>query len=241
MTSNVGSEYLHAMSSLGFSATKEAARGPDEDAYRGKVMGALRENFRPEFLNRIDEIVLFHQLTEKFSYDKLRAVIHFLLHSLGSDLKSKGPSMPRVELKRLMDETRSLQGILGVFRFFQSRTALMHRLFTSFDLAFPTRLDFEALAKVFIKLLTERYVNPEKIIQSAKFLGIEEEIAAQIIVYTQMRDAIRQVAPKYFRDQRHREEQIKAYIDTLETLEDKLEEEQQEEEEKKKREKKKKK
>jgi type III secretion protein W len=216
--------------------------GAQARAFSEAGLGApttLRDLYREITGSPREPLVLFNQLTEKFRYDKLRAVIHFLLHSLGSDLKSKGPSMPRIELKRLIDETRSLQGILGVFRFFLSRMALMHKLFSSFDLAFPGRLDFEVLSKVFIKLLAERYVNPEKILQTAKFLGIEEEVAAQIIVYTQMKDAIRQVAPKYFRDPRHREELIKSYIDTLETLEDKMEEEG--EEEKKKREKKKKK
>lgn len=64
MTSNVGSEYLRAMSSLGFSAGREN-RGPDEEAYKGKVLSALRENFRPEFLNRIDEIIIFNPLTKE--------------------------------------------------------------------------------------------------------------------------------------------------------------------------------
>ena len=144
-------------------------------------------------------------------------------------MKSKGPSIPREELKRLLDETRSLQGILGVFRFFQSRMKLMHKLFSSYGLILPPRLDFEALARLFVKILAERYVNSEKIMQTARYLGIEEEVAAQIIVYTQMRDAIRQVAPKYFRDMRHRDEQLKAYIDTLEKLEDQLEEEEEKE------------
>ncbi len=65
MTSNVGSEHLRAMSSLGFSVGKEGVRGPDEEAYKGKVLGALRESFRPEFLNRIDEIIIFNPLTKE--------------------------------------------------------------------------------------------------------------------------------------------------------------------------------
>jgi ATP-dependent Clp protease ATP-binding subunit ClpB len=65
MTSNVGSEYLRAMSSLGFSLGSDAgAAEAEEEAYRGKVMGALRESFRPEFLNRIDEVIIFNPLTK---------------------------------------------------------------------------------------------------------------------------------------------------------------------------------
>src|SRR3712207_5846608 len=51
MTSNLGAEYLVAQ--------KE---GEDTDAVRDEVMGVVRSHFRPEFLNRVDEIILFHRL-----------------------------------------------------------------------------------------------------------------------------------------------------------------------------------
>ncbi|WP_112662381.1 ATP-dependent chaperone ClpB [Microvirga flavescens] len=51
MTSNLGAEYLVAQ--------KE---GEDTDAVRGEVMAVVRSHFRPEFLNRVDEIILFHRL-----------------------------------------------------------------------------------------------------------------------------------------------------------------------------------
>ncbi len=53
MTSNVGTEYLTGTSAADDARTREA------------VLGALRQRFRPEFLNRIDEIVLFHPLTRE--------------------------------------------------------------------------------------------------------------------------------------------------------------------------------
>ena len=59
MTSNVGSEYLKAMSRIGFSMPGAT---PEEGDYRERVMEALRHSFRPEFLNRIDEIVIFNPL-----------------------------------------------------------------------------------------------------------------------------------------------------------------------------------
>ena len=52
LTSNLGSEYLAAQ-----------PEGEDSSAVRGQVMGAVRAHFRPEFLNRLDEIILFHRLT----------------------------------------------------------------------------------------------------------------------------------------------------------------------------------
>ena len=52
MTSNLGSEYLAAQ-----------PEGEDSDAVRPQVMEAVRGKFRPEFLNRLDELILFHRLT----------------------------------------------------------------------------------------------------------------------------------------------------------------------------------
>jgi ATP-dependent Clp protease ATP-binding subunit ClpB len=51
MTSNLGSEYL-----------VNQAEGDDTDGVREEVLGVVRHHFRPEFLNRIDEIILFHRL-----------------------------------------------------------------------------------------------------------------------------------------------------------------------------------
>lgn len=172
-----------------------------------------------------EPLKLFEELTQKFAYDKLKTAINFLLHALGADLKSKGPSIARGELKRLLDETRSLQGILGIFRFFQSRMRLIQREFASYDLAYPTKLNFESLSKIFVKLLLERFVNAEKILQFAKLLGFSDEIIAQIIILTQYRDAIRQVAPRYFRNPQHQAELLKALIEAIEELEEKEEEE----------------
>ncbi|MGB7288373.1 MAG: ATP-dependent chaperone ClpB [Salaquimonas sp.] len=51
MTSNLGSEYLTSMS-----------EGQDVDSVRDDVMGVVKASFRPEFLNRVDDIILFHRL-----------------------------------------------------------------------------------------------------------------------------------------------------------------------------------
>jgi ATP-dependent Clp protease ATP-binding subunit ClpB len=54
LTSNLGAEYLAAL--------KE---GEDSSAVRDEVMGVVRQSFRPEFLNRLDEVILFHRLSRK--------------------------------------------------------------------------------------------------------------------------------------------------------------------------------
>lgn len=61
LTSNVGSEYLRQMGSLGFrTGSEEEAKAVN---FREKVWEALRQTFKPEFLNRLDEIVIFNSLT----------------------------------------------------------------------------------------------------------------------------------------------------------------------------------
>jgi ATP-dependent Clp protease ATP-binding subunit ClpB len=51
MTSNLGSQFL-----------MDQPEGQDTDAVREQVMAVVRASFRPEFLNRVDEIILFHRL-----------------------------------------------------------------------------------------------------------------------------------------------------------------------------------
>ena len=61
MTSNLGSEYISRMGSLGFMNSKDDQKVTLED----KIHGALKEHFRPEFLNRLDEIIIFNHLDTK--------------------------------------------------------------------------------------------------------------------------------------------------------------------------------
>jgi ATP-dependent Clp protease ATP-binding subunit ClpC len=63
MTSNVGADTIKKNSTLGFTAVQDA--GKDYNNMREKVMGELKKSFRPEFLNRIDEIIVFHSLDEE--------------------------------------------------------------------------------------------------------------------------------------------------------------------------------
>lgn len=63
MTSNVGADLIKKNSTLGFTAAQDAGR--DYGNMKDKVMGELKKSFRPEFLNRIDEIIVFHSLDEK--------------------------------------------------------------------------------------------------------------------------------------------------------------------------------
>jgi type III secretion protein W len=190
----------------------------------------LRNLYREVTGNPRDSNTLFNELTTKFNFDKMKTVIDFLLHSMGGDLKSKGPSIDRGELHRLLSETRKLQGILGIFRFFKSRMDLISSAFDRQGLQVPMRITFEMLAKQFMKAVQERYPSADKILQLAAQLGLSEELLAQVIIFTQMRDALRQTAPKLFKSDQHRQDLLNAFIDAIEELDERLEEESEEEE-----------
>jgi len=63
MTSNIGAQYLDRMHGIGFGSNDEHEQSNKN--IREKVMDALRDQFRPEFLNRLDEIVVFNVLSKE--------------------------------------------------------------------------------------------------------------------------------------------------------------------------------
>ncbi len=66
MTSNVGSDILVRAKGLGFKGDRSGDDGTlSEDEIRERILSSLRERFKPEFLNRIDETIIFHPLSEK--------------------------------------------------------------------------------------------------------------------------------------------------------------------------------
>ncbi|MGW2564924.1 ATP-dependent Clp protease ATP-binding subunit [Streptomyces sp. NPDC001537] len=84
MTSNLGSEAITRRGAgIGFGAGGADA---DEEARREQILRPLREHFRPEFLNRIDEIVVFRQLTG----DQLRQITALLLERTRRLLQAQG-------------------------------------------------------------------------------------------------------------------------------------------------------
>lgn len=60
MTSNIGARYIQKRTSLGFQGSKDASREKMED----QVMSAVKQTFSPEFINRLDEIIIFDELAE---------------------------------------------------------------------------------------------------------------------------------------------------------------------------------
>ena len=84
MTSNAGTEHLQG-TPIGFATGARSSGQIDMKDARKKVDDALRQAFRPEFLNRIDEIILFHQLT----MDDLTSIIDIQVKDLVERLQEQ--------------------------------------------------------------------------------------------------------------------------------------------------------
>ncbi len=85
MTSNIGSQFISKMESIGFSNNGEAE---DYQNIKGKVMDSLKDYFRPEFLNRIDEIVLFDILSK----ESIKQIVDLRVQVVKDRLFAKGIS-----------------------------------------------------------------------------------------------------------------------------------------------------
>lgn len=83
LTSNIGSQFVEKMESIGFSNNSDRQ---DYSATKEKVMGALKDNFRPEFLNRIDEIIVFDIL----SPEAIKEIVNLRIKVVEERLLSKG-------------------------------------------------------------------------------------------------------------------------------------------------------
>jgi ATP-dependent Clp protease ATP-binding subunit ClpB len=100
LTSNVGSEFFKRMSAIGFDSGEKPARAEEED-YRSRAQEALRETFKPEFLNRLDDILFFHPLS---SVDMER-IVDIQLEKVKVRLADRGFSLKiSAEVKKFLAE-----------------------------------------------------------------------------------------------------------------------------------------
>jgi ATP-dependent Clp protease ATP-binding subunit ClpC len=83
MTSNVGADFIEKQSQLGFK--KEDDQDSNYENMKDNVMSQLRKTFRPEFLNRLDEIIVFHALDK----EHIKQIVDLMLDDLRERLKEK--------------------------------------------------------------------------------------------------------------------------------------------------------
>ena len=87
MTSNAGAELIKRESRIGFATGKEAgkARKQGYQDMKEKVMAEVRKTFRPEFLNRLDDTIVFHELSE----EHLRSIVELMVKDLQKRLEER--------------------------------------------------------------------------------------------------------------------------------------------------------
>jgi ATP-dependent Clp protease ATP-binding subunit ClpC len=103
MTSNVGAEEINRDVTMGFvsHANQERESQRQYDAMREKVMGRLKQTFRPEFLNRIDGTVVFHSLTQ----EEIRQIVDLELTRIRKQLTEQDITLEiDTEAKDLLGE-----------------------------------------------------------------------------------------------------------------------------------------
>ena len=96
MTSNIGAATISRNTPLGFSVADET--GLSYDDMKSRIMGELKRVFRPELINRIDEIIVFHKLTK----EEITQIVDLLLVRLQNQMKEHGLAL------RLTDEAKDL-------------------------------------------------------------------------------------------------------------------------------------
>jgi len=87
MTSNIGAELIMKGSSIGFTSRSDEAKTQqiDYEKMKEKLLGELKKTFRPEFLNRIDGVVVFHSLTR----EHIRQIVDLMLATVTQQLAEK--------------------------------------------------------------------------------------------------------------------------------------------------------
>jgi len=111
MTSNLGSDLIKRETSLGFAAKTSEAQ-TDDSAYermKDKVMDEVKRFFRPEFLNRIDSTVVFHQLTR----DEILEIVDLMMNQVRTELGEKEITMEITEAAKAHLGENGFDPVLG--------------------------------------------------------------------------------------------------------------------------------
>ncbi len=99
MTSNIGAKLIQGANRLGFAITKEdeGAREQEYESMKAKVMDALKKTFRPEFINRLDGVMVFRSL----SRDEIAMIVELELKPLRMQLAEQEIKMVLTDAARL--------------------------------------------------------------------------------------------------------------------------------------------
>ncbi|WP_040730225.1 ATP-dependent Clp protease ATP-binding subunit [Nocardia tenerifensis] len=106
-TSNLGTSDISKAVGLGFSQSN--IQGSNYERMKLKVNDELKKHFRPEFLNRIDDVIVFHQLTT----EQIVQMVDLMIGRVGVQLKNKDMSMELSEQGKALLAKRGFDPVLG--------------------------------------------------------------------------------------------------------------------------------
>jgi ATP-dependent Clp protease ATP-binding subunit ClpC len=106
MTSNLGTRDIAKGPGLGFS-TQNAQM--DYERMKNKIQDELKQHFRPEFLNRIDDIIVFHQLTE----DQIVQMVDLMLARVDGAMKNKDMGLELTPAAKKLLAKKGYDPVLG--------------------------------------------------------------------------------------------------------------------------------
>jgi len=106
-TSNLGTSDISKAVGLGF--TQSNAEGSNYERMKLKVNDELKKHFRPEFLNRIDDVIVFHQLTT----DQIVQMVDLMIDRVGNQLRNKDMEMELTDQAKSLLAKRGFDPVLG--------------------------------------------------------------------------------------------------------------------------------
>jgi ATP-dependent Clp protease ATP-binding subunit ClpC len=107
MTTNLGTRDISKSLGLGFANIDDDLT--NYDRMKGKVQDELKNHFRPEFLNRIDDVIVFHQLTK----DQIIQIVDLMIASLDERLKAKDMGIELTQAAKDLLAARGYDPLLG--------------------------------------------------------------------------------------------------------------------------------
>ncbi len=108
-TSNLGTQDISKAVGMGFSSVGETDAEGQYERMKQKVNDELKKHFRPEFLNRIDDIVVFHQLTQ----EEIIRMVDLLVSRVSKALKAKDMDLELTDNAKKLLAKRGFDPVLG--------------------------------------------------------------------------------------------------------------------------------
>jgi ATP-dependent Clp protease ATP-binding subunit ClpC len=98
MTSNIGAETIRKGSAIGFASRADETKiqEMEYEKMKEKLLEELKKTFRPEFLNRIDSVMVFHSLNK----EHIRKIVDLMLANVIQQLKEKGMKLEITDLAK---------------------------------------------------------------------------------------------------------------------------------------------